>query len=181
MPDQKWNQPPLIKAPAHDDRNREIMLGVSDDLTGVRNPNFRNTPLFMVWAHTLGQLPPINAIAKLAESDPTPSLGTLFDATACFQGVDRPYLNEANGENILVYVLKPAVTIEFKADMACSARAVKPAIPFLLTVQVVLATSLHKTIDGVDGLLTRIEPVACDPDDVSLPVGHAERYRTRCW
>jgi hypothetical protein len=181
MSDLKWNQPPLIAAPSYLNPNDTIRLGVSDDITGVRNPNFRNTPLFMIWAHTLATLPPINAIGKLAASDPTPTLCTLFDSTACFQGVDRPYLNEANGENILVYVIKPAVTIEFKADMACVARAVQPAIPFLLTVQVVLATSLHKTIEGVDGLLTRIEPVACDPDDVGLPVGHSERYRKRCW
>jgi hypothetical protein len=181
MPELKWNRPPLIKAPSCLDRAATINLGVSDDMTGIRNPNFRNTPLFMVWTHTLGMLPPINAIGKLEASDPTPTLCTLFDSTACFQGVDRPYLNEANGENIVVYVLKPAVTIEYRADMACSARAVQPAIPFLLTVQVVLATSLHKVVDGVDGLLTRIEPVACDPDDVGLPVGHSERYRKRCW
>lgn len=176
-----WTDPPIILAPSHEDRSKTIHLGVSDDLTGCRSANFRHTPLFMVWAHLCGQLPPINAIGLLGESEPTPTLSTLADATACFQGIERPHLNERDGSNVLIYVLQPKVTIEFVSAMACMARAVRPAVPFLLTVQVVLADALHYAVNGVDGLVTRLEPVGCDDNHGELPIEYETRYRRRCW
>jgi hypothetical protein len=180
-PEGHWSRPPNIEAPCYSDRSKTVRYGISDDLTGARTRNFRHTPLFMVWAHLLGELPPINAIGKLAESEITPTLSTLADATACFQGVQRPHSKEANGDNVLTYVLKPRVTIEFASDMACLARSVSPPVAFALTVQVVLAETLHDEVKGVSGLVTRIEPVACDLDDPALPVEYRDRYRTRCW
>lgn len=135
----------------------------------------------MYWAHLCGQLPPINAIKILEKGDLVPTISTLHDATACFQGIERPHLMEDNGDNVVVYILKPDVTIQFASAMACMARALKPAIPFVLTVQVVLAKSLHDCPNGVSGIVTRIEPVACDPENNNLPVDFSTRYRTQCW
>jgi hypothetical protein len=180
-PEGHWSNPPIVEAPCHSDRSKPVRYGISDDLTGVRTRNFRHTPLFMVWAHLIGELPPINAIGKLADSEITPTLCTLADATACFQGVQRPHSREPNGDNVLTYVLKPKVTIEFASDMACLARAVSPSVAFALTVQVVLAQTLHDEIKGVTGLITRIEAVACDLGDPTLPVEYQDRYRMRCW
>ena len=176
-----WYDPPLVTAPSYLDRAKTMTLGISDDLTGARTRNFRHTPLFMFWAHIVGELPPINAIQFLADSDPTPTLLTLHDAVACFQGIQRPHLLEDNGDNVLVYVLRPQVTIEFASSMACLARAVQPAIQFALTVQVVLAEALQNCPTNVDGIITRIEAVACDANDRDLPVEYGTRYRRRCW
>lgn len=181
MPDYHWSKPPLIEARSGERSEEKLLLGTSDDLTGWRNSNFRSTPIFMLWAHCVGQLPPINLISMLAESNPTPTLTKLLDAHACFRGVNRPHLLENDGESVLVYVLKPEVTIEYKADMACVARAIKPTKPFVLTIQVVLVPALQNPPDGVAGVITRIEPVATDPDDDALPVGYTERYGCRCW
>jgi hypothetical protein len=181
MPGTAWYDPPLVSAPSYLDRSQTMTLGISDDMTGARSRNFRHTPLFMFWAHIVGQLPPINAIQLLAESNPTPTLLTLNDARACFQGIQRPHLLEDNGDNVLVYVLRPTVTLEFATSMACLARAVRPAVPFVLTVQVVLADALQNSATHVDGIITRIEAVESDPHEADLPVDYGTRYRRRCW
>jgi hypothetical protein len=181
MPETCWYDPPLVSAPHYEDRSRTMTLGVSDDMTGARSRNFRHTPLWMFWTHIVGQLPPINAVGLLAESDPTPTIQTLADATACFQGIQRPHLLEDNGDNVLVYVLRPAVTIEFASAMACMARAIRPVVPFVLTVQAVLADALQVPATHVDGIITRIEAVASDPNERDLPIDHGTRYRRRCW
>jgi hypothetical protein len=175
-----WYDPPHVKAPHYENRDDHMTFGVSDDLTGTRSRNFRHTPLFMFWTHIVGQLPPINAIGHLAEADPTPTLLTLYDATACFQGIERPHLKD-NGDSVVVYILKPAVSIEFASSMVCLARAVRPAIPFVLAVQAVLTDALHTPPKGIDGIITRIEAVACDPSDADLPVDYGTRYRRQCW
>lgn len=181
MPGTSWYDPPTVTGPSPHSRSERLTFLASDDLTGARSRNFRHTPLFMFWAHIVGQLPPINAVGYLAESDPTPSLLTLDDAVACFQGIERPHLKEDNGDNVVVYVLKPQVTIEYAASMACLARSVKPSVPYALTVQMVLAEALHITPKGIHGIITRIEAVACDGNDPNLPVEYGTRYRRRCW
>lgn len=181
MPGTSWYDPPTVTGPSHLSKSDRLTLLASDDVTGARSRNFRHTPLFMYWAHIVGRLPPINAIGLLAEGDPTPTLLTLHDAVACFQGVERPHLLEDNGDSVVVYVLKPAVTIEYAASLACLARAVQPAIPFALTVQMVLSEALHIRPRGIDGVITRIEAVGCDANDANLPVEYGTRYRRRCW
>jgi len=175
-----WYSPPNVAAPDFRVRERSLILGPSSDLTGDRG-NFRHTPLYMYWAHLVGQLPPINAIHLLAENDPQPTLCTLHDATACFQGIERAHLREDQGESVLTYVLCPEVTIEFASAMACMARSIEPAIPWVLTVQVVLKDSLQNPPIGLDGVITRLEAVASDSTDSTLPVDHGTRYRRRCW
>ncbi len=176
-----WYSPPNIDAPDFRDRGQRICLGVSDDITGRRTPHCRKTPLFMVWAHAIGRLPPIHAISQLEASSPTPTLLSLDDATACFLGIKRPHLREDNGDNVVTYVLKPTVSIEFSSSMACLARAVMPPTPFVITMQVVLNQSLQEQRDHVAGIITRVEPMGCDLMDPTLPVEYQTRYGTRCW
>jgi hypothetical protein len=176
-----WYCPPNIDAPHYNGREQRLCLGVSDDITGKRTPHCRKTPLFMVWAHAIGRLPPIHAISHLAESAPTPTLTTLDDATACFRGIHRPHLREDNGDNVITYILKPEVSIEFAASMACLARAVSPPTPFVITMQVVLNECLQVSHDNVAGIITRVEPIGCDLVDPTLPVEYQTRYGQRCW
>jgi hypothetical protein len=181
LPDYKWNNPPVVQAPCHTDKSVSVNYEASDDLIGRRGPNCLYTPIYMYWAHLCGKLPPINAIAKLAEGSMLPTLSTLADSTACFQGIERPHLKEDNGDNVITYILKPEVTIEFASAMACMARALKPTVPFVLTVQAVLAKSLQECPNGITGRITRIEPVNCDSDNDKLPVDYQTRYREQCW
>lgn len=170
-----------MQAPCHSDRSIIVKYEASDDLIGRRGPQFLYTPIYMYWAHLCGQLPPINAIQKLAEGSMIPTLCTLADATACFQGIERPHLKDDNGDNVVTYILKPAISIEFASAMACMARAMKPPVPFVLTVQAVLAKSLQQCSNEISGLITRIEPVNCDSGNDNLPVDYQSRYRMQCW
>jgi hypothetical protein len=177
----KWYDPPVVQAPCHTDKSATVKYAASDDLIGRRGPNFLYTPIYMYWTHLCGTLPPINAIGKLAVGETVPTLTTLFDSTGCFQGIKRPHLKEDNGDNVVTYVLKPEVTIEYASAMACMARALKPTVPFVLTVQAVLANSLQDCSNGISGLITRIEPVYCDSENDNLPVDFQTRYRKQCW
>lgn len=178
-----WRAPPVIEAPCPDDRERTLRFGVSDDLTGQGRDNWRRTPLFMVWAHLLGRLPPINNASHIERGPLQPTLSTLRDAKACFRGIMRPHDVEDDGRSVLVYVLKPAASLQYDVAkaMVCpmSAFAMPPAS--VLTVQVRLSASLQEPVNGLDGIVTRIEPVAGEKPDHALPVEHATRYGQRCW
>jgi len=176
-----WRSLPYVDAPSHEDRNVRVKYAFAGDITGGSSTNFRNTPIFMAWAHVAGFLPPINCIAELEGADPTPTLTTLCDAVACFQGVERPYLKENNGESVLVYIVTPSVIIEYKASMTCLASARVPKNSVVLAVQVLSKSSLREPPQGVSGSVTRIEAMVADPSDRSLPVDYATRYRKRCW
>ena len=103
MGEYHWRSLPFVDAPTHEDRKACVKYAFSDDITGGNSLNFRNTPIFMAWAHIAGLLPPINLISELETADLTPTLTTLSDSTACFQGIERPHLKENGGESVLTY------------------------------------------------------------------------------
>jgi hypothetical protein len=117
-----WRNPPVISAPAHYDRSKLVTYSISDDLTGINRPDFVRTNLYLVWVHLHGVLPPINNAGVLAKRNPKPTLSTLNDSIACFQGIKRPHLSEDNGDSVLVYVLNPLATVEFFPDLVAPIR-----------------------------------------------------------
>ncbi len=134
--EQEWLRPPDVSAPAPDNRQNQVKYWISDRWIRDCFSNFRRTPIFQTWAHVVGQLPPINNISKLADANPTPSLTTLNDAFACFRGLERPHDEELDGGSVVVYVLRPSISIDYESDMVCQAKAriIQPNL--VLTVQV---------------------------------------------
>ncbi|MCJ2120640.1 hypothetical protein MKK65_29475 [Methylobacterium sp. J-001] len=175
--------PPVIEAPCPEDRERVLRFGFSADITGHGRANWRQTPLFMAWAHLVGRVPPINNASYATRGGLEPTYSTLKAAKACFRGLKRPHNNEDDGSSVLVYVLKPAATLQYDSSsaMVCPMSVLLMPSAAVLTVQVRLAASLQEPVNGIDGIVTRIEPVAGEKPEHALPVGHADRYAHRCW
>lgn len=180
-----WMRPPLVSAPSADDRSVSVAYAVSEDyLLTLRNVS-RLSEIFQVWAHVVGEPPPINNISRIALSAVKPTLTTLADSVACFRGVKRPYTDEANGGSVLVYVLNPTVTLERDVNMVCLARAARVPASAALTVQVVPVK--HSGVNPAQelpyqGIITRLEFVVGEGNAPVLPKGYdKERYETKLW
>lgn len=180
MTELNWRDPPLISAKSWKDPSKLISVRVSEDITGKNIQNWRRTPLYCVWAHLLGQLPPFTN-ASIAQGDGVSiSFTTLEDATACFMGVKRPYMDRDNGENVLTYVLPVSGTVEYHPRMAAPIRGAPVPQDVVLTVQVCLTDPLQNDDTGLCGTVTRMEFVRSEAG-TNLPVDHFERYGNQCW
>jgi hypothetical protein len=179
-----WLRPPLVTAPSGDDRSVSAAYTVSEDyMTTLRNVS-RLSEIFQMWAHVVGEPPPINNISRIARSPVKPTLTTLADSVACFRGVKRPYTDEANGASVLVYVLNPTVTLERDMNMVCLARAARVPAGAALTVQVVPVKQggVNTPQEAYQGIITRIEFVVGEGNGPILPKGYnEERYGTQLW
>jgi hypothetical protein len=176
-----WLAFPTVMAPNPKRGETNLTLVVSETFIQRNSSNNRNTPILQLWAHVIGQLPPINNISKVAGSSITPTLLTLNDATACFGGINRPHDDEENGHSVLVYVLNPKVSIQFEPSMTCQARSVVVPPKSVLTVQVRPAFSGQAVDQGVNGIVTRLEFVVNDEKEPLLPKGFQVRYDKMFW
>jgi hypothetical protein len=179
-----WLDFPIVAAPAAHDRSAISRYEISRTFITKHADNRRCTPIFQLWAHVIGQLPPINNIGRVQQADPTPSLTTLADSVACFQGINRPHDREEDGCSVLVYVLNPSVSIKFLPDMVCLATALKVPRETVLTVQVrpdVKDLSGHSERESINGVITRLEFVWADPSQPTLPKKYSERYAKTLW
>lgn len=178
-----WLSPPPVSAPSGKDRTKTVHYSISPEFFEKNAVVGKKTPIFQIWAHVIGELPPINNIGYLNRFDVRPTISTLNDSIACFEGVNRPYDLEDNGHSILTYVLNPMASIQYEPDMVCLAKAVRLAPDLTATVQVKLTEPLHLEAITICGMVTRIEFVHGEPAEggMHLPIGHAERYRQRLW
>jgi hypothetical protein len=176
-----WLKFPQISAPDPENRNKLVSYRISENWVECNAAALRRTPIFQAWAHVVGQLPPINNIDKLEETTFTPTLTTLVDSIACFRGVKRPYDEQANGESIVVYVLNPEITIQYRPDMACVAEAVEVPRKSTLTVQVKPRNSLLSEDSIVAGEITRVEFLFAEGLVSRLPSDYRDRYIDRLW
>ena len=186
MADRDWLSPPIVEAPHPNNPDEHWKCRVSQDLLARNAMIARRTPIFQIWCHVVGQLPPINNIDMLLDGheETWPTRTTLKDAVACFQGVKRPYDNEGDGASVLIYILAPKVSIKYQPDMACLASAVRLPKDTILTVQIRPADSggaLQPLEQDVDGIITRIEPVAGEGGGSTLPANHQHRYASLLW
>ena len=182
-PEQKmnWLSFPEVSGPSALSRSVAHRYAVSPEFVERNAGINRNTPIFQIWAHIVGQLPPINNISRLATARPTPSLTTLASAVGCFQGVRRPHDDEHDGDLVLIFVINPAVTIAYHADMVCLAKAVTVPKNTVLTVQVRPKHPLLNTESQLNGVITRLEFVSSDASDPTMPVDHGTRYARLLW
>jgi hypothetical protein len=176
MPDCKTFE--AIDAPSTVEGAR-LRLRVSQEFIDRHFEISRLTPIFQLNAHVFGRLPNINLIKQVASSNPTTHLTTLDDAIACFEGIERPHDDERNGDTVLVYVIRPEVTIERRQSMACQAAAAVPPQSSVLTVLVRTNLDLHDDEGTIDGCITRLEWVVAGKD--GLPKSHETRYTTQHW
>lgn len=198
MANQHWLKPPLVLAPSPNDRGKLVRFEISNTFLRTLVTSRRITPIFWVWAHVIGELPPINNVSRLLQVDVVPSLTTLEQSIACFRGVKRPYDDEEEGESILVYVLNPTVSLDRDVNLVCPAKAVKVPSNTCLTVQVKPTTALHKSLSALNseptrffdltedaetihGVVTRLEFISGTGDRPVLPRRYEERYHQRLW
>ena len=176
-----WLTFPTVSAPNTKLGSDNFNFVVSDIFIKRNEVNNRNTPILQMWAHVIGQLPPIVNIGKVADASVTPTLLTLNNATACFGGIKRPHDDEENGHSVLVYVLNPKVSIQFEPSMTCQARSVVVPPNAVLTVQVRPSFSGQALEQGVHGIVTRLEFVINDENEPLLPNGYKGRYEQEFW
>lgn len=184
MPDEvpvHWQSPPPVNAPSPDNQSEAVAYDISNDITSRDSPNFQLTPIFQVWSHLHGQVPPIKNVSILEFDEVKPTLQTLHDATSCFKGINRPINKQENGNEVVTYVLKPETTVEYEPRMGAPIRANILGDGYVLTVQIVLKPSLQLEGNNIRGRVTRIEIVESDAANDSLPKNHKDRYGDRLW
>lgn len=175
-----WLDFPLVTAPGAA-RKETCKFAISPTFITKLSGNRRCTPIFQLWAHVIGELPPINNIGKVASASPTPTLSTLHSAVACYRGLKRPHDKESDGCSVLIYVLNPTVSIKFLPDMACLATPVNVPKNTVLTVQVRPDFTLQSSNVDINGVVTRLEFVSSANAEPTLPEGVDERYAELLW
>jgi hypothetical protein len=176
----QWLLLPDVTAPGMD-RRAKATYRVSPEFVKKSATINRATPVMQLWAHVAGQLPPINNISRLAATAPNPTLTTLHDSVALYQGLKRPHDNEHDGDSVLIYVVNPKLTVAYQADIVCVARAVTLPKNTVLTVQVRHQHPLLKGESQLNGVITRLEFVSSDPLDPTVPIDHGTRYARLLW
>lgn len=176
-----WKTFEAIEAPGRE-RSKLLRLTISQEFVDTYFSVNRLTPIFQASAHIFGRLPAINLIDRVASSKPSPTLTTLRDAYALYEGVERPHDEENNGDSVLIYVLRPEITIEHHQSMACQARALTPPQHSVLTALVRTDGGLHGGPNGVEGAITRLEWVFAERvGNRMLPKGADKRYGKNHW
>jgi hypothetical protein len=179
-----WINVPLVQAPSHLDKNKNVTLKASEEFI-VRNFQIkRRVPIFQAWAHLVGLVPPIANVEKLLRDQNSIELQTIREALACFRGVKRPYGHEADGDSILAYVIKAPHTITYEPDIACVAKWASCPSETVLVAYVRPAgdsANLHLSSNKVDGVILRWEFVPSELGESDLPENHKNRYSERLW
>jgi len=192
-----WLDFPSVQALSPDDQKSFVNYAVSEDYVDTLAGAARLTPIFQLWAHVVGELPPINNVSRLRHGPVIPTLTTLAQSVACFRGVKRPYDDEQDGRSILVYVLNPEVTLARDVSLVCLAKAVIVPSNSCLTVQVKPRAALQGGLAAVNssltrsfgrenaeiihGVITRVEFVPGNGETPILPIKHEGRYQERLW
>lgn len=162
-------------------KTERLRFSVSQEFVDTHFQIHKLTPLFQAKTHLYATLPNVNLIRLVAASVPPPTLTTLDDAYACFEGIRRPHDDEDNGDSVLVYVMRPSVTVESHLSMACQVRAVTPPTKTVLTVLVRTNKGLHDDGGAIDGCVTRLEWVFAEGENILLPKGANMRYTAQHW
>lgn len=176
-----WLSLPLIQALAATDRSKTVIYKISEGFIRTNANIMRRVPIFQLWAHLVGVIPPINNISILEKGSLKPDLTTLEDSVACFRGVKRPYDDESQGESVIIYVLNVNVTVGFDPTSPCMAKAVRLASDALLTFQVKPIEPLLERDIEIVGIVTRVERVVGEGSAPCLPYRYEERYSERLW
>ena len=139
--------------------------------------NLRQSTLDL-WSRVLGRCPPMpGAMLQLGEN----KLMSLADAHACFLGVNRPFDEDDNGENILAYVIKPRVCFEYKPSLSGVAKLMILPTDVVFVVYVKLDVAYNLFIANPGGVVTHWSTVEADTIESRLPRDQLVRFGKRLW
>ena len=176
-----WLEFPIVSAPDPLGRKEPVYFEISEEYVATNARLRRRTPIFQLWAHVVGRLPPINNAHVILADPAVPTICTLHDSVACFQGVNRPLDTDDDGTLMRAYILNPKVSIEYEPGLACVARSVQIPAGIVAMVLVKPILSLQKLEKSVTGQVTRIEFVLRDEREPTLPKGARNRFSQQLW
>lgn len=176
-----WLEFPIVSAPGPLGRKEAVYYEISREYVATNARLRRRTPIFQLWAHVVGRLPPINNAHVILADPAVPTICTLHDSVACFQGVKRPLDADDDGNLMRAYILNPNVTIEYDPGLACVARTVQIPAGIIAMVLVKPILSLQKHGKSVTAQVTRIEFVLKDEREPTLPKGVRDRFSQQLW
>lgn len=176
-----WLEFPIVSAPDPLRRQDTVYYEISEEFVATNARLRRRTPIFHLWAHVVGRLPPINNAHVILADPAVPTICTLHNSVACFQGVKRPLDMDDDGNLMRAYILNPKVTIEYDPGLACVARTVQVPEQVVAMVLVKPVLPLQKQTKSVTGQVTRIEFVLRDEREPTLPKGARTRFGQQLW
>ena len=176
-----WLEFPIVSAPGPLGRHEAVYYEISEEYVATNARLRRRTPIFQLWAHVVGRLPPINNAHVILADPAVPTICTLHDSVACFQGVKRPFDTDDDGALMRAYILNPKVSIEYDPGLACVARTVQIPSRIVAMVLVKPIFPLQKHGKSVTGQVTRIEFVLRDEREPILPKDARNRFSRQLW
>ena len=142
----------------------------------------RRTELFQVWAHLVGEMPPVNNahLVQMTEHS-SDAIVAIEDAHACFKGVNRRYDQDENGRDVYVYIISTPYTVRWQSSMRTTVGIFPAPEGTLLTVQVKPRQALQDCQEGIWGAIVKWEFVHADRERTDFPDGYGERYGALVW
>jgi|TARA_A100001391_G_scaffold72136_3_gene46017 hypothetical protein len=176
--------PKVVIGRAVDDPHRVVAYRIATEDARAAASTGRRQKAFELWSAVIGVPPPVPNIARHL---PLGGLTSFAKAHACFQGLKRPVADDKHGFDSFAFIIEPGIIFTTTADMVCCAEPMMVPRDLLLAVYVRLDYP-HGRPNGFNGsepasvgIVTHWEFLERSPDDTSLPIDHAERYRRRRW
>lgn len=183
-----WLKPPrtvLGRSPF--DRTWIMSYRVAEGDTKKQLVAGRRQPLFDLWWQVHGLLPPVPGSNRYENLARRSDVG-ISRAHACFRGIMRPAGADARGFDFVAFVTKPTVGFQYEPSMSCVIR------PFEIATDLVFVTYARldfpqgrgygsdiEKMPKTDGVITHWHLVEADPNDPTMPIDHATRFRRRMW
>ena len=167
--------PETVNARSPFDRNERCLFRIArPDLQKLAEAD-RRQPVYDLWSNVIGKPPPVSGSVE----PPNGQLKTLWNAHACWRGIERPCGDDDNGENHVAYCINATVTYKFEAKPpATYARLI--TIPNTV-VFVVFAKLDEPSNHLIKGVLTHWQFIQMDVNNASVPLGHDVRFAKRLW
>jgi hypothetical protein len=142
---------------------------------------YRVQPIWELWSIIIGEPPPVPNVRTWGINVPAAEdLISLVDAHACFRGIRRALAGDGNGENVVVYVLKPRFFYQRSVNQVCTATKTVTPKGLLFAAYARLDIPWDDR-SATAGVVTHGGFVEADAADPLLPVDHASRYAERLW
>jgi hypothetical protein len=181
-PKREFANPPLVSALCPEGTGGQVQLEIAPSTIKKLIEGKRRTDLFQMWAHLVGEMPPVNnaKLVQIAEHSDEPIIA-LADAHACFKGVKRRYDQDEDGREIYIYVISTPYTVRWQSSMRTTVGIFPSTGGTVLTVQVKPRQALHGCQEGIWGAIVKWEFVHACRERTDLPDGYGERYEASVW
>jgi hypothetical protein len=171
------NFPQTVRARSPDNRSLPCRIRISRGDTYKAADARRRQPAHELWSIVIGKVPPVPNLPN-GNGD---GLISLFDAHACFKGIQRPLAEDPSGGNWIAYVSKPKFFFTFEPRPPGVFTEKRPVPSDLVFVAYVKLDEASDGLGATKGVLTHWHFVECDKSDPMLPLDFARRYAQRLW